>query len=988
MAPDAVDREQAWAARWGVLVIALAVALTYWPLASFQWTVAHGDTLNCWLPWRWFISDCLKSGQLPLWNPHQQFGYPMHADLQGPSGYIEALALGGTLGHGVHVLQGLYLLYLMIGGWGMARLIRSLHHDARIGLVIGTAYALGGFLTGHQQHFYTIISAAWLPWLLDAFLHLLREPGWRPAARVALFQGLLLTGGNHTFTIIAAYLLLALTIQQAWRTSRGAGMRGLAPLVRWAGLAVLAAALIGALPLHALWETRGLLARDGALDLQAASVGALTRPSLLSLFFPFATGSDMERLGTDPPMSNAYMGALILAFALAALLRKRSAVENLLLVFGAVCALAAFGDATPMHRGLWRWLPGMDLFRFPAYFRWFTWLAVLVLAAGTLKAWWGAALERWKLIIPIAVVLGAAAVVALSAEPEPLASGSPVSLFERMRAMDLRDRVWLGAAVSMPLLLIVLVLGGTKRLGFAVVLLSVVVEMGWNSSLAQWNTALSDIRPSWLSHRLSALSEGPAIPRAEPMSRYDDSGARLHYLAHNTQDFLGGFSRNGVNSFWLRNAMDLEVSHAALWEAMARQPIAYLAERIIPWHGYDPRAVHAERDSGLVVLMPGSTSEAARARGPADQVEVIGFERDAFRMRCSVRDTALLVLQQSHYPGWEARIDGLASPIRLVNIAAMSVVVPAGEHEVLFRYRKPIVPWLLGLSLTSFFALLLALAVEPPRALPIGAVALLLSMTLWSLFAHERPRPRAERWMKRSVADLPDNASVILNDDGTSPMPTAGDMVGWRLRANEARDVGTAWAVLQAAARHRTERAPATERALHWFDVALKAHPAVRAMILDHYATEMVSTDARGTHLVLRPKPEPAPWTVLHAVDTSARHWLTAADPFGSGCRIVLDSLRGARDGALVIDLQASAPRPADAVVVVERRLGERTTEYRALPIRVHGPTEAPCYAVQPVDELYRPGEELRIYLWSNQGDSLQERGFRVRAADRCFESW
>ena len=159
-------------------------------------------------------------------------------------------------------------------------------------------------------------------------------------------------------------------------------------------------------------------------------------------------------------------------------------------------------------------------------------------------------------------------------------------------------------------------------------------------------------------------------------------------------------------------------------------------------------------------------------------------------------------------------------------------------------------------------------------------------------------------------------------------------------------------------------------------------------MILDRYATEMVSTDARGTHLVLRPRPEPAAWTVLHASDTSARHWLTAADPFGSGCRIVLDSMRGACDGALVIDLQASAPRPADAVVVVERRRGERTTEYRALPIRVHGPTEAPCYAVQPVDELYRPGEELRIYLWSNQGDSLQERGFRVRAADRCFESW
>ena len=139
---NVADRHKRWAARWGWLVITLAVLVTYWPLSSFQYTVTHGDTLNCWLPWRWFISSCLQDGHFPLWNPHQQFGYPMHADLQGPSWYVEAIALGGTVGHTIYTLQALFLFYVIIGGVGMMHLVRTLQQDARIGLVIGVAYAL------------------------------------------------------------------------------------------------------------------------------------------------------------------------------------------------------------------------------------------------------------------------------------------------------------------------------------------------------------------------------------------------------------------------------------------------------------------------------------------------------------------------------------------------------------------------------------------------------------------------------------------------------------------------------------------------------------------------------------------------------------------------------------------------------------------------------------------------------------------------------
>jgi hypothetical protein len=47
---------------------------------------------------------------------------------------------------------------------------------------------------------------------------------------------------------------------------------------------------------------------------------------------------------------------------------------------------------------------------------------------------------------------------------------------------------------------------------------------------------------------------------------------------------------------------------------------------------------------------------------------------------------ALLVLADLHYPGWTAAVDGEPVPIHRVNYLMRGVEVPAGRHEVAFRY--------------------------------------------------------------------------------------------------------------------------------------------------------------------------------------------------------------------------------------------------------------------------------------------------------------
>lgn len=49
--------------------------------------------------------------------------------------------------------------------------------------------------------------------------------------------------------------------------------------------------------------------------------------------------------------------------------------------------------------------------------------------------------------------------------------------------------------------------------------------------------------------------------------------------------------------------------------------------------------------------------------------------------------TGLLIVSDSYYPGWRAQLDGNSTPIWKVNTVIRGIVVPAGHHQVVMRYR-------------------------------------------------------------------------------------------------------------------------------------------------------------------------------------------------------------------------------------------------------------------------------------------------------------
>src|SRR5262249_50498245 len=90
------------------------------------------------------------------------------------------------------------------------------------------------------------------------------------------------------------------------------------------------------------------------------------------------------------------------------------------------------------------------------------------------------------------------------------------------------------------------------------------------------------------------------------------------------------------------------------------------------------------------VLLAGCTSPPAGVDGPgAGPVgsAVIGDESpNQVRVQVSADRTAYLVLSDTWFPGWTARVDGHPADVWRANHTLRAVVVPAGSHEVVFAY--------------------------------------------------------------------------------------------------------------------------------------------------------------------------------------------------------------------------------------------------------------------------------------------------------------
>jgi hypothetical protein len=128
----------------------------------------------------------------------------------------------------------------------------------------------------------------------------------------------------------------------------------------------------------------------------------------------------------------------------------------------------------------------------------------------------------------------------------------------------------------------------------------------------------------------------------------------------------------------------------------ARSAQAAVARELVENGSIDPFAVALiDRDSELDGSAPSDGN---------DTVTVLESEPEIMRYQVSTSAPGMLVTSEVAYPAWKAYIDG--EPVEIATAFGLlrAVEIPAGMHEVEFRFESPNEVWGMALTIVAMLA--------------------------------------------------------------------------------------------------------------------------------------------------------------------------------------------------------------------------------------------------------------------------------------------
>ncbi len=683
------------------------------------------DWLQLHLPARHYLAEALRSGRLPLWNPHVALGRPYLADIETAVFYPPNLIhvfLDPTVAYVV-----LTVAHATLAFWGMLRLGRLLRFEPWVGWLCAglflSSQAVVARLQAGQSHYVQAITYVPVIFLLGTRLAD-RVSGGRVLGLAALLGLQLLCGHTQIPWLTWLGLGMFVLVRSEW----GGGARAARRVA--GGLLALGAAVVGGLALAAptLLPFLELVGQGNRIAPGMEVSGRLGMGAFYWSSLAVPDGG-IEAFYWE---YNLYTGLAVLVGGLAGLVvtwRERD--SRGLWLTGAVGVLLGSGAHTPAFGLFYHLVPGASLFRLPARA---AFLAVFVLILGL-----GLFLSRPTRPRLTAVGLGLGTLVA-GVLFGFYQWGAPADL----PILPLPPRLlWLAVALVG---LVAVAFSTTPRARhLAAAALAVVIA-------ADVALAIPPAKAAW---SWDVPGDGEPLIQKGLVSRgfYDERGIppRIAVPPQMARENAGtvygwsgvaGFQAVSLARVWVyqHDALGIPLPPETAYPSpliFERGPFPYdsmnlvagldsvrgLVERGSP----DPRAyvataarlVDSWRDAvslmrdghdfhriALIEAPLEPPLPVAPAGAASSRAEIEAFAAERIVVRTESGSPGVLVLAEPWYPGWEATIDGEPAICFPANAWMRAVQVPAGRHEVVFRFRSR---WLApGVGLAMVMLLILA----------------------------------------------------------------------------------------------------------------------------------------------------------------------------------------------------------------------------------------------------------------------------------------
>ncbi len=361
-----------------ILFFGLVLFIAYLPVSSFLFFLKN-DAFTGYFPPKFFMSESIHSGHLPLWNPYINFGIPQYGDMS--SGYWSPITwlIASTVGYNAYTFTMEALLYILLGGLGMYKLTGSLQLNVQVRTIAAVAFMCCGYNVGHLQHFNWLSGAAFLPWCFWAYHSMQHAPSLKNIVKAVLLFYMLAASAHPGITISAFYFFLAYHIFFLFSNNQQRIGPKLKEAAKSHAVFIVLFLLLAAGMITGYADILPHFSRSEKVSLADSLLNPTTLQSWISVVFPFATVKNEVFFNTDISMRNSYFSITLLLFFLVGLMSKKTKLQNFLLATGLLFFLLSTGGI--FKTVAYKIIPFIGYIRLNGEFRLFAIFPFIVFAA-------------------------------------------------------------------------------------------------------------------------------------------------------------------------------------------------------------------------------------------------------------------------------------------------------------------------------------------------------------------------------------------------------------------------------------------------------------------------------------------------------------------------------------------------------------------------------------------------------------------------------
>jgi hypothetical protein len=702
--------------QFGIL-LGVLVSLWFWSVLAGKATWVARDFGLFSYPAAFFQKECFWRGELPLWNPYNCCGLPFLAQWNTMSLYPPTIIY--LLFPLAWSLPFFCLAHLYWGGLGMCCLARSWTGNSRAAALAGLIFAFNGLSINFLMWPSHIATFSWLPWVLW-----LVPEGWRGSKHPlwAIGAGAMQMLSGAPETILFTWIILTALAVCEWAQTPKLRRR----IAIWFPLTVLMVALVCAAQLVPFLELLLESQRDSGY---ASTSHNWSMPPwgwanfLVPLYRTSMTSGGIHLQNLQYWTSSYYAGVGTVFLALMAMAKVKE--RRVRLLGGAILAglLLAWGDSTLLYKAFFGVFPLLGFIRYSIKFV-VPVMALLPLLAAfgvdyNMSKGAGSPRVKWFILGALLLAIG-------------LICASEWNAPEQVRKATLASG--LSRAAFLVGGFFVLSQIGKLRSGNATawtVLLAFIFWLDFKTHTTPQNPQVSstvyaqeagnaptaraepgNFQRVMINAQLrETLSQSPLDDPAANFRRNLTAGrVNANLLEHIPQ--VDGFyslvprrmlslienvcyekhpDLQHLESFMGVSSVLKAGEHGLEWNrAIAPLPLITAGQQPA-WTGDGDclaSLLSNEYDLSRTVFLPGEArSEIQAARQP----EALVLKTDVSNRKISASvespTRAMLIIAQTFYPGWVARVDGRQTKIWRANYAFEAVEVPAGHHRVELSYE-------------------------------------------------------------------------------------------------------------------------------------------------------------------------------------------------------------------------------------------------------------------------------------------------------------